>query len=247
MNERDYSYFSHCHKAYSRIDLFLVDKQLLFKCKSAKIHGIAWSDHAPVELVVEGMSNHKHTYMWKANPRLFQHGPTKTYVEHQLKEFFLINQESVSNPFSLWNAHKAFVRGILIQQGARVRRMRQQHTTRIINQIDLLEKQNMINTSTSLIDQITKLRTELRLLLLEDFEKATRKLKLSYYTCGNRAGKLLAQQLRGHRYKTHIQHIIQTQIKHQHPQDIADAFSHYYSSLYNLKTTLLFPNQHLTL
>lgn len=101
----------------------------------------------------------------------------------------------------------------------------------------------MSKTSQILIEQLAQLRTELRLLLLEDFDKASRKSKLTYYTSGNRAGKLLAKRIRGHRYRTHIQHIIhpKTQIKNQHPQAIADAFSHYYGSLYNLKNNSTIP------
>lgn len=91
----------------------------------------------------------------------------------------------------------------------------------------------MLNLSQLLTDQLVQLRTELRLLFLEYFEKASRRLKLSYYMSGNWAGKLLANRIRGHRYKTQIPYIKQpkTQVKQFHPQAIAVAFSQYYGSL----------------
>lgn len=78
---------------------------------------------------------------------------------------------------------------------------------------------------------------------MDDFEKATRRLKLSYYTSGNRAGKLLANKLKGQRYRTQI-HFIKhptTHNKQYHPQHIADTFSQYYSLLYNIKDNTTAP------
>lgn len=60
---------------------------------------------------------------------------------------------------------------------------------------------------------------------------------MNYYATGNKAGKLLAQTRKGHSYKSKVPHIIhpQTNQKEYHPQKIADAFSYYYGTLYNLK------------
>lgn len=60
---------------------------------------------------------------------------------------------------------------------------------------------------------------------------------MSYYASKNKAGKLLAQTIKGHRIKAKIPYPIHpnTNQKEFHPQKIADAFSSYYSSLYNLK------------
>lgn len=48
---------------------------------------------------------------------------------------------------------------------------------------------------------------------------------------------MLAQNLKGHRYKSKIPFVIHpgNKQKEYHPPKIADAFSYYYSSLYNLK------------
>lgn len=59
---------------------------------------------------------------------------------------------------------------------------------------------------------------------------------MTYYAYSNRAGKLLAYKLKGQREKTKIPFLYHpsTNVKRFHPQAIANAFSDYYSSLYNL-------------
>lgn len=180
---------------------------------------------------------------------MFQDGPTRSRIEEQLREFFLINCPSTPDSFVVWNAHKAFARGILIQQGARNKRLRQQQLSDLITKIETLERQNKHNASPFLTAQLTQLRTDLRLLFLEDFEKASRRLKLKYYTSGNRAGKLLVNKLKGQRHKTQIPYVLHpiTKTKQYHPQAIADAFSQNYSSLYNLRDDSSIPQPNASL
>lgn len=57
-----------------------------------------------------------------------------------------------------------------------------------------------------------------------------------HYATSNKAGKLLAQRLKGRRTKTKIPHMTHPHAKQMltNPQDIADVFSAYYSDLYNI-------------
>lgn len=45
--DRDYSFFSHVHKSYTRIDFFLIDAKLTSDVISTKYHNIVISDHSP--------------------------------------------------------------------------------------------------------------------------------------------------------------------------------------------------------
>lgn len=129
------------------------------------------------------------------------------------------------------------MRGVLIKLGARAKRQRRQHIQDIISKIHTLETQNKANASPLASEQLTQLRYELRLILLHNFEKTSKHLKMTYYVSGNKAGRLLANCLKGQRHKTKIPYVLhpKTQEKLHHPQAIADAFSYYYSSLYNLQ------------
>lgn len=70
-----------------------------------------------------------------------------------------------------------------------------------------------------------------------------RSLKAQTYRYGNRAGKLLANQLKEKSIKQRISYIVnpKTELKVTNPKGIADAFSEYYEELFNLNND---PNTH---
>lgn len=92
-------------------------------------------------------------------------------------------------------------------------------------------------SSTELKSKILTLRTELRSILLGNFDKYQKCLKMQSYASGNKAGKLLARQIEGAQAKTHIPFLYHpiTKQKLSDLQAIANAFSIYYGTLYNLK------------
>ncbi len=47
-NSREFTFFSHVHHSYSRLDYFLVSSSLLSDISDTEIHPIAVSDHAAV-------------------------------------------------------------------------------------------------------------------------------------------------------------------------------------------------------
>lgn len=52
-SEKDFTFFSTPHIAYSRIDYLLVDKYMLGKVSRSQIGNITWSDHAPVRITIQ--------------------------------------------------------------------------------------------------------------------------------------------------------------------------------------------------
>lgn len=62
--------------------------------------------------------------------------------------------------------------------------------------------------------------------------------KANFYFHSNKAGKLLARQLKAKTFKQKLPYLFrpQTGEKLLNPQDVADAFSVYYNSLYNLQS-----------
>lgn len=112
--ERDYTFFSYRHNSYTRIDYFLVDKWLLPNITNSTISTISWSDHAPIILTIDTLLSVSKMRIWRANALIPQLPSHSTYTRDRLEEFFELNKGTTSNNATLWNAHKAFIRGILL-------------------------------------------------------------------------------------------------------------------------------------
>lgn len=139
-----------------------------------EINTITWSDHASVFLTIFDSLAPGTNPVWRANPFLLQREDTRAILESHLKEYFVNNVDSVRDYSVLWNAHKAFMRGILIKVGAGVKRQRQKRIKELTDNIWVLESQNKLAPSPSLSQRLSQLRFDLRLCLMEDFEKFSR-------------------------------------------------------------------------
>lgn len=139
--------------------------------------------------------------------------------------------------FSLWNAHKAYACGILIQLGAWANRAHSTKLQRTFKDLQTLERTNKSNPDPSKASQLAKLRLELRSLLQEKHEHILRQLRLRFYSLHNKGGKFLASRLKSHRIKTKISSLSYpvTKQKVSNPQQIADTFADYYGTPYNIK------------
>lgn len=118
-SERDYSFYSPVHKSFSRIDMFMVDRQSLQLVDRCDVGTITWSDHAPITLSICINNPSQAPFIWKNNAFLLANPEIKKKVSSALEEFFTLNSSSVPEGFTLWNAHKAYIRGILIQISSR--------------------------------------------------------------------------------------------------------------------------------
>lgn len=119
----------------------------------------------------------------------------------------------------VWNAHKAVIRGIIMKLSLLYKKKRTQRIDNLTSLIAQIETLHKTDPNPTRLAQLLSLRQELRTLLLNSFEQVQRKIRAASYSTSNKAGK-----------KTHP-HTKQTLTN---PQDIANAFSDYYSDLYNI-------------
>lgn len=89
-SDRDYSFFSHVHKSYTRIDYFLVDAKLISNIDHTKYHNILISDHCPVSLNLK-LALPKQSYCWRFNPLLLADQVFINYMMAWFKEFLETN------------------------------------------------------------------------------------------------------------------------------------------------------------
>ncbi|XP_053571736.1 uncharacterized protein LOC128661511 [Bombina bombina] len=87
----------------------------------------------------------------------------------------------------------------------------------------------------STLDHLTKIRYNLNNLLAEEIHRKAYYLKKLYFVEGNRAGPLLAKTLKRRTFANYIHKMSDTTSKEIYDcKGIANAFSKYYSSLYNI-------------
>lgn len=135
-----------------------------------------------------------------------------------------------------WCAQKTFARGTIIQIASREKKKKAQLMTQLHNTIADLEALHKTSTSADILKHLTSCHEELRQELRADYDTYFKRMKLSFYSQNNRAGKLLASQLKKRQARANLTHIKHhnTNTTFHNSKDIANAFKDYYESLYNL-------------
>lgn len=114
--KQEYSFYSHCHKSYSRIDFILISQNLIHSVIDSNINAMSLSDHAPVELCVNIHSDRLRRGRWRMNTFLLHDEVFNNELAADLSSFFEINMGSTDRVAMVWEASKAYVRGKLIAQ-----------------------------------------------------------------------------------------------------------------------------------
>lgn len=122
---RDYTFYSNVHKTYSRIDHFFACSTLLPHVARAKILTVSWSDHSPVHLSLADIWKKPGPSPWRLNTSLLKDPIILKEVEQALQAFFRENDPAETSPIVNWAAHKATIRGKLLQISARIKRNRE--------------------------------------------------------------------------------------------------------------------------
>ncbi|MEE6516292.1 hypothetical protein FKM82_025624 [Ascaphus truei] len=117
--EKLYTFYSHPHDSFSRIDYFFVSSRLVSAVTHTEIHDISWSDHAPIELRCTQIGLERPRANWKLNDSFLKIPDLERKIKEEIKNFFRETKDSVDSHITLWEAHKATLRGVLISMGAR--------------------------------------------------------------------------------------------------------------------------------
>lgn len=111
--DRDFTFYSHPHNSYSRVDYFFVSGVEAHRVIDCKIHNITLSDHVPVSLVWD-MEGDAPTKFWQLNTSLLGHPAFQTYIESEFKYYLDTNNTGDVSAVPLWEAAKAVLRGRVI-------------------------------------------------------------------------------------------------------------------------------------
>lgn len=103
-HEREYTFYSDCHKSHSRIDFFLISKTLVDSVVNCEIGAIALSDHGTVELHVDLNSDKVKRGRWRLNIMLLKDKSFSDALSRDLKFVFETNIGSTKK-YPLFGRH----------------------------------------------------------------------------------------------------------------------------------------------
>lgn len=229
---RRYSFFSSVHRSYSRIDYFVIDSQLLTSVRDCRYEGIVISDHGPVVLQISFPKKITRR-PWRFDNASLADEAFVNCINTKIDFFLSINDTPDVSRSTLWESLKAFLRGEIISYTSWESRTRKQRLKDLSNQIQQLDSRYSSSPTPDLFKERTTLQTEFDLLTTRHTEQLLLRSRSRLYEHSDKAGRILAQQIRQFTAPTLITSIRKHdgQISNDE-QEINDEFKRFYSSLY---------------
>ena len=109
--DRQYSFYSHVHQTYSRIDYFFLDKKLLPNLRQCTYESIVISDHSPLLLELEFPQRPPMCYQWHLNPILLSDKEFVNFISSEITLFLETNSTPGMSCSTIWESLKAYLRG----------------------------------------------------------------------------------------------------------------------------------------
>lgn len=103
-HKREYSFFSHVHHTFSRIDYFLIDNQLLPSVSSCDYQSIVISDHAPITMSLALPDLPQMRRHWRFISTLLSDTDFVKFMEEQITFFFDTNSSPETSSLIVWDA-----------------------------------------------------------------------------------------------------------------------------------------------
>uniref|UniRef100_H3A996 Endonuclease/exonuclease/phosphatase domain-containing protein n=1 Tax=Latimeria chalumnae TaxID=7897 RepID=H3A996_LATCH len=227
---REYSHYSHAHKSFSRIDLFLISSSLTTVTFSPQYI----SDHSPVCVQLEAPGDLQSPYRWRLDPQLLTREDSIGEIKSAIQEFFHFNQSWSSPPDMIWEALKATIRGKIIAISSANKKSFQQQMVSLERELSGAETELYKNNSEENRERVASLQHDLNVLSSSRAERALLRTRSRFYARGDKADKLLAWQLRREEANRLIPSIkLPDDTLSYSPGAINGAFRSYYSSLYS--------------
>uniref|UniRef100_H3AHJ3 Endonuclease/exonuclease/phosphatase domain-containing protein n=1 Tax=Latimeria chalumnae TaxID=7897 RepID=H3AHJ3_LATCH len=219
-------YYSSVH-LYSRIDMILISKSLLFAVEQCNYLARVISDHSPLSLDILLSVPPQNAPRWRMNLLFLQKETFCQYID---------NQSCFSlSPEILWKTLKAYIQGMITAYHS-VDQKKTEGCLGGSRSKFTLWNQNIIKLN-SLMSFVTFSWPNTSLTLsTQNSIKSIQFSKAKFFFQGEQVGKLLAWQLRREEVAHTISLIRHPQVgETSDPQLINDAFVHFYQSLYSSK------------
>uniref|UniRef100_A0A0S7EYH1 LIN1 n=2 Tax=Poeciliopsis prolifica TaxID=188132 RepID=A0A0S7EYH1_9TELE len=192
------------------------------------------SDHAPLLLDIQLTSYKRSPPLWRLNPLLLADAEFCNYISNAIDEFLGFNKNDSTSYLLLWETLKAYLRGQIISYTSLSNKRHNSRLTELATTIAQLDQRYAVDPSPELFKERMGVQTEIDLISTKEAERLLLRSKGSYYEHGDKAGRLLAHQLRRQVNSRMIQSIQNNQrVTTNDPIEINDTFKSFYSSLYS--------------
>lgn len=114
-----------------------------------------------------------------------------------MEYYFTANDTGEVSGSTLWEAHKAYIRGILIEIGARKKRQRTEKTQKLIEEITRAEQEHKKHQGHHqvLYLKVVNKRVELKMVMEQETRKTLNRIARERYQWGNKPSKHLARMV----------------------------------------------------
>lgn len=232
-SDKAFSFFSHVHHSYSRIDFFLLDNYFLPEVRSCEYHSIVISDHAPVSTEIRFPSRVPPSRQWRLNSSLLAQASFKDFLNTQISLFFDINDSPEISRCTLWETFKAYMRGQIISYVSNLKKLERAELESITKEISKIDKLYAVAPTSALYKERLQLQSKFDLLTTSKVQKQLFLIRQRYFETGDKAGRLLAHQARTAALSRLIPKIKATSGEvTSNPIEINKIFHSFYSDLY---------------
>ncbi len=100
--------------SFSRIDYFYISRQVPDRVEKCTVGSGPLSDHADMSMFVTPPFNHSPSRHWRLNPSILSSLQFVAYLEKQTVLFLATNDNADTNPSTLWETLKAYLREAII-------------------------------------------------------------------------------------------------------------------------------------
>lgn len=230
---RDYTFYSHVHNSYSRLDYLFVPSSYLYTISKCHIHPFIISDHSRIQLTVQCDQKRIPFKRWRLHPSLLKDNDLKSSIRKWLLDYTKENVNPSLEPNIIWEAAKATLRGQLISYAAFKNREKLRKRKEIEKEIMMKECLHKSSPTEHNWLQLTTAKAKLNTMITEDIVHKINFIKQNDHEFGNKPGKLLAYQIKKELVEKTIKaiHVSENKITY-HPLEINQSFFNFYSNLY---------------
>ncbi len=233
-NSREFTFFSHVHHSYSRLDYFLVSSSLLSDISDTEIHPIAVSDHAAVSLTLVNKKTTPPSNNWRFNTSLLKDDDFIKYFKEEWALYLDYNDLPGTSASVLWEAGKAVMRGRIISFSSHKKKRENKCIQELEETIKTLEESYVSSQEQEMLKKICKAKLELNEIINKKTKFLAQRLRWQEFEYGNKSGQFLANQLKINKEKTTICAVKDlTGDTVYDPERINNTFRDFYESLYS--------------